>query len=135
MEKQGSSRPVPKNAATKSQVDAVKEKAESLGIDFHDAVKQAGISKNTGYTLLRGIGSIGSLRTIEAWLDKEGAKRPSSKAADPLQEWLALGQDLHRLDRRRFDEMLDGLRIVVDAKRREADGISQMFRANPDYPK
>lgn len=127
--------PVPKNAATKAQVEEVRLKAERLGIDFHDAVKEAGISRNTGYTLLRGRGSVGSLRTVEEWLLKAAKNSSRRPNADPLAEWVALGKELHELDRRRFDEMLDGLRVVVDAKKREADGINHMFRGNPDYKK
>jgi transcriptional regulator with XRE-family HTH domain len=127
-------REIPPNAAPRESVASVKKRAEALGLSFHEAAKQAGLSRNTGYKLLRGEGSLGSLREIEDWLIREEAKRGTKGKPDKdvIEEWEQLGRDLKELDPRRFDAMLEGIREIVSARKRERDVLSKMFRANPD---
>ncbi len=135
MDKQRTTSEIPPNAAPLASVQAVKKRIEALGIDYHEGVKLAGVSRNTGYTLLRGRGSLGKLREIEDWLVREEAKRPRPKPAskdERLTEWSDLGAELARLDPARMDEMLEGLREIVKAKKMETNAILKIFRATPE---
>lgn len=130
-------REIPPHAAPRDFVESVRKRVEAIGVSFHDAVKSAGLSRNTGYKLLRGEGSLGSLRQVEDWLVREEAKRgprPSTEKAE-LDEWGELGVALKELDPRRFDAMLEGIREIVAARKRERDVLSKMFRPNPDVDK
>ncbi|HET9748352.1 MAG TPA: hypothetical protein VFS06_03525 [Casimicrobiaceae bacterium] len=130
-------REIPPHAAPRDFVDRVKKRVEAIGVSFHDAVEKAGVSRNTGYKLLRGEGSLGSLRRIEDWLVREEAKRgPQEKLSkDEMAEWADLGRELQKLDQQRFEAMLVGLRELVAVRKREDEVLRQMFRPNPDFGK
>lgn len=132
MEKQ---REIPPNAAPRETVERVKKRIEVIGVDFHDAVKRAGLSRNTGFKLLRGEGSQGSLRKIEDWLVREESKRGPRPKEDPIADWTELGRDLQQLDPRRFEAMLEGVREIVAVRKRESEVLLKMFRPNPDFDK
>lgn len=123
-------RDLPPNAAPAAEVERVRTRLERLGIKWHEAVEAAGLSRNTGFTLLRGLGSIASLRRIDEWAAREESRKPMStmKSQQNKQtEWAALGAELADLDPARFDTMLDGLRDFVKAKRDESGALLKMF--------
>lgn len=134
MEKRGE---IPPNAAPRESVSAVKERIEALGVNFHEAVKSAGLTRNTGYKLLRGTASLGSLRKVEDWLVREEAKRGPREKSEPddLAEWAGLGRDLRELDPQRFVAMLEGVREIVAARKREREVLARIFRPTPNYEK
>lgn len=132
-------REIPPNAASRDQVASVQRRVEALGVGFHDAVKAAGLGRNLGYRLLRGEGSVGSLRKVEDWLVREEAKRgpraAEKREANALKEWAELGEALRELDPARFEQFLIGIREIVKAKQTEKSVLVQMFRVNPDFDK
>lgn len=127
-------REIPPNAAPRDDVDRVRKRLERLGVDFHEAVKKAEISRNTGYRLLRGEGSIGTLRQLEEWVVKQERSRgvKSSDRERAVEEWAELGGDLSKLDLEDFGQMLAALRDYVGAKKQMASAIRKMFRATPE---
>jgi hypothetical protein len=139
MEKRGQiSAPQKPNAATRADVERVKSRINALGVDFHDAVKQADISYPTGYRILKGDASVGSLRKLEDWVVKEERRRklpaqPTAEEQDArLAEWLEIGRELARLDPGLFDNALDGLRDMLGSVKLREQAISKIFRATPD---
>lgn len=114
----------------------MRERILRLGIDFHAAVKDAGISRPTGYTLLRGTASVGTLRRLEDWVvrqeSKRGGAQPRDGSAVQLDEWTQLGRELAELDPDDFDRTIDGLRDLIAAKKLQATAIRKMFRATPE---
>jgi hypothetical protein len=130
---------VPKNHATVAQVAEVVARAAAIGLDWVDLCKRAGIERATAFRLKAGRASIGSLRSVEEFLVKLEAKAPKqlvgSSAAAPITEWAELGARLRELDPNRFGEMLNGLRLLVDAKEQEKNAFSMFLRPNPDRPR
>lgn len=131
---QSHAKPAKPNAAARADVDDARRRVEELGLDWHETVQKI-LSRNTAYTLLRGEGSVGSLRKIEDWLVTKEAERaierPKGKA-NTIAEWAAIGEQLHELDADKFEKVLDGLRDVLRATKIEQGGILKMFRPNPD---
>lgn len=131
--------PAKPNSASKADVLRVKARIEALGIDWHDAVKEAKLSYATGYRFLKYEGSVGKLRELEEWVVKEEARKkrpPQPTAAEQdarLAEWLELGRQLAQMDGAHFDDALDGLRKVIEAKKLIETGYRQLFRATPDH--
>lgn len=126
------------NAAPRSEVERVRRRIDALGIDWHDAVTQAGLSRPTGFRLLNGQGSVASLRSVDEWAAKEEIRlkrKPDTNAeqqASALEEWAELGRQLQELDPARFATTLDGLRDVLESVKLQRQAIHKMFRATPD---
>jgi hypothetical protein len=137
MEKRGQI-PGKPNSAPKADVDRVRARIEALGIDWHDAVKAAGLSYATGYRFLKYEGSVGKLRELEEWVVKQEAKRdrppmPTGVEQDArLAEWSELGAELMRLDPQRFNEVFEGLRDVLEAAKLTQSAFLKILRATPD---
>jgi hypothetical protein len=131
-------REIPPNAAPRSEIDRVRARVAALGFEWHDAVSKAGIARNTGYTLLRGIASVGTLRKLEEWVVKQeharGAKpaRAASEDEKDVEAWAELGRELLELDPDGFKARLDGLRQFVKAQKDQEAAIRKMFRATPE---
>lgn len=127
---------VPKNHATTAQVAEVVARATVLGLDWVELCKKAGIERATAFRLKAGKASIASLRSVEEVLVKLEAKAPKpvvgSRSEAPVTEWAELGARLRELDPVRFAEMLNGLRLLVDAKEQEKNAFSMFLRPNPD---
>ena len=127
---------IPPNAASKHDVERVRARVEDLGKPWANAVIAAGLGRNVGFKLLRGHGSVASLRKIDEWAASEESRRPprskEKQKASRVEEWASLGAELAVLDSEKFDAMLEGLRDLVKAKRDEGAAILKMFRANPD---
>lgn len=127
---------IPPNAASRHEVDRVRSRVDDLGVTWHDAVAKADLGRNVGFKLLRGHGSVASLRKIDEWAASEESRRPSrskdQKRTSKTAEWATLGAELAELDPAKFESMLDGLRDLVKAKRDEGAAILKMFRPNPD---
>jgi hypothetical protein len=126
------------NAAARADVDRVRQRIESLGMDFHDAVESAGMSRPTGYRFLKGEGSVGKLRELEEWVVKEERrlKRPPQPTADEQDamqlEWAEIGRELARVDPVLFGQALDGLRDMLGSVKLRDQAIRKIFRATPD---
>lgn len=127
------------NAAPRADVDRVSQRIASLGIDFHDAVEKAGISRATAYRFQNYTASVGKLRELEEWVVKEEARQrkpaqPTIEQQDAQQaEWAEIGRELARLDPALFAATLDGLRDVLESVKLREQGIRKMFRATPDH--
>ena len=126
------------NAAPRAEVDRVRRRIEQLGVEFHEAVISAGLSRPTGFRLLNGTGSVASLRSIDEWAAKEETRlkhKPDISAeqqAAALAEWAELGRQLQAFDPARFATTLDGLRDVLESVKLQRQAIHKMFRATPD---
>lgn len=137
MEKRGQI-PAKPNSAPKADVDRVKARIAALGLDWHDAVKEAGLSYATGYRFLKYEGSVGKLRELEEWVVKEESRRkrpPQPTVAEQdarMAEWLELGQQLAKVDPQHFQMVLEGLRDVLEASRLTQSAFRKMLRATPD---
>lgn len=59
------------NAASRHDVERVTKRVEALDVDFHYAVDKAGLSRPTGFRLLKGEGSMASLRKLDEWAASE----------------------------------------------------------------
>jgi hypothetical protein len=128
-------RKIPPNAPSKSELDRVKKRVSDLGREWHEFATEAEVSRPVSYALLRGEGSLASLRKIDEHASKEEARRPAqakNTKANRSSEWAALGAELAELDPDEFDQMLDGLRDLMRAKRLEREAKIKMFRATPD---
>lgn len=128
-------RKIPPNAPSRSELDRVKKRVIDLGREWHEFADAADVSRPVAYALLRGEGSVASLRKIDELAAREEAKRPTATKNSKVNraaEWAALGAELAELDPDRFEKMLDGLRDLVKAKRMEDAAILKMFRATPD---
>jgi hypothetical protein len=133
-------REIPPNAAPRDGVKHASDRISALGLEFHDVVASVGLSRNTGYKLLRGEGSLASLRKIEEWLvleeSKRGRKPPpiatvSKSGKDRLAEWTEVGAELQLLDPKRFEQFLDGARELVAAKKHERNAMALIFQPTP----
>jgi hypothetical protein len=137
MEKRGQI-PAKPNSAPKVDVDRVKARIEALELDWHDAVKSAGLSYATGYRFLKYEGSVGKLRQLEEWVLKEELRRkktPQPTAAEQdaqFAEWMELGQQLSSVDPEHFQRVLEGLRDVLEAARLTQSAFRKMLRVTPD---
>lgn len=137
MEKRGQI-PAKPNAATKSDVERVRARVAALGYEWHDAIKRAGLSYATGYRFLNYEASVGKLRELEEWVVKEEGKRnrpvlPTAAEQDErIAEWSKLGDALMKADPQRFQEVLEGLRDVVEAARLTQLAFLKILRATPD---
>lgn len=119
------------NAASIDAVEKLREQIEALDIDWHDAVESAGVSRNVGYTLLRGEGSIASLRKIEEWYVKAASRREQKKKP-PREEWLAIADELEALGPDELGRTIEGLQEYVRAEKRRLAALRKIFRATPD---
>jgi hypothetical protein len=137
MEKRGQI-PAKPNSAPKADVDRVKARVEGLGLDWHDAVKSAGLSYATGYRFLKYEGSVGKLRELEEWVAREEVrkKRPPLPTAveqdQRLADWLELGQQLAEVDPQHFQRVLEGLKDVLEASKLTQNAFRKMLRVTPD---
>lgn len=120
------------NAASKDAVEKMREEIEAIGWDWHEAVKAAGVSRNVGYTLLRGEGSVGSLRSIEEWFVKEAAKKRAGGARTPREEWMAIADELEKLGPDELPRTIEGLQEYLRAEKRRLAALRKIFRATPD---
>jgi hypothetical protein len=126
---------IPPNAPPRDRVEDAKARIARLDREWHEVGEAAGVSYAVRYALLRGKGSLGSLRKIEDWLAREEAKQSASKPAaraDMLEEWRELGNQLQELDAQQFAAALEGLRDLVQSFKLRASGIRKMLRATPD---
>jgi hypothetical protein len=121
-----------KHAATTEQVIAVKDRVEAIGWGWHDAVIDAGVSRNVGYTLLRGEGSIGSLRTIEEWLKRKEAETEASRSRDPRERWIGLGEELMKLGDEQMAVTIEAVTEYVSAEKRRRAAFLKLLRVTPD---
>jgi hypothetical protein len=121
-----------KHAAPVEEVEAVKARVESIGWGWHDAVADAGVSRNVGYTLLRGEGSVGSLRTIEAWLKRQEESKKASLSKEPREAWAALGEELEKLGVDQLGATIEAVREYISAEKRRRAAFSKLLRVNPD---
>lgn len=114
-------------------MERVKARVEAIGLDWHVASKNAGLSYATGYRLLRCEASVGKLRQLEEWVIKEESRRkmpsrPSASEQDAmLAEWTDLGRDLSAVDPQHFVRVLEGLRDVVEANKRIQSALRKML--------
>jgi hypothetical protein len=126
------------NSAPKADVDRVKARVEALGVDWHDAVKSAGLSYATGYRFLKYEGSVGKLKVLEEWLVREEIRRkkvPTPTVAEQdarIAEWDELGRELAEVDPQHFARVLEGLKDVLQASRLTREAFRKMLRATPD---
>lgn len=138
MDKRGEISAAKPNAATRADVERVKKRIEALGLSFHDAVEKAQLSRPTGFRLLKGEGSVASLRQLDEYAAREEArqKRTAPQTAEQqdaaLEEWAQLGRELQAMDPERFASTLDGLRDVLESVKLQRAAFSKMFRATPD---
>lgn len=119
------------NAAAKGDVFALRDEIEATGLDWHEAVKRAGLSRNLGYTLLRGEGSVGSLRQVQEWWLKESQQRKRDPLP-PREEWAAIGLELEQLGHEELERTIEGLQEYIRAEKRRRAALRKMFRATPD---
>lgn len=126
----GQESPAPKfsNSAPVDQVKKVQERVESLGWGWHDAVEKAGLSRNVGYTLLRGTASIGSLRIVEKWTsEQEQEQAKSSEDESPKEAWARLGDELLALGEDHLTAIEEALREYISAEKRRRAALSKML--------
>jgi hypothetical protein len=127
----------PPNAAPKADVDRVRARVDALGYEWHDAIKRAGLSYSTGYRFLNYEASVGKLRELEEWIVREESKRnrkplPTGEEQDErLAEWATIGAELMKSDPQRFNEVLDGLRDVLEATKLTQNAFLKILRATP----
>lgn len=122
------------NAAPIDAVDKVRERVEALGYEWKKAIELAGVSRNVGYTLLRGEGSLASLRKVEDWVAREQAKQKTTAAKrSPRDEWMALADELESLGGDELANTIEGLQEYIRAEKRRRAALRKMFRATPDY--
>jgi hypothetical protein len=121
-------------SARPEDVEAVRARVEALGISWHDAVEAAGVSRNVGYTLLRGKGSIGSLRTIEAWVSGKEDEKAAEQSGDPRERWATLGAELEGLGPEQLEATMEALQEYVSAERRRRAALSKILRVTPKTP-
>jgi hypothetical protein len=119
------------NAASKESVQAVRERVEALGVDWHDACEQSDVSRNVGYTLLRGEGGIASLRKIEKWLADKEAQVEAQKARDPKERWQRLADELQELGMSELDTTMDGIEEYIRAEKRRRAALQKILRITP----
>ncbi len=118
------------NAAPKDDVEKLRDEIEATGLDWHEAVQRAKLSRNVGYTLLRGEGSVGSLRTIQEWWAKEGpARRPNRSVRE---EWNAIADELEALGPDELAGKIEALGEYVRAEKRKRAALLKLFRATPE---
>lgn len=134
MDKHGEAHRTRPNAASRDAVEDAKRRVQALGISWHDAVREAGLSRNTGFTMLRYEASVASLRKLEEWLVVEESRRPkrTTSKGGLISEWASLGEEMSELDPTLFEQMLEGIREVVKAERQKEGAFHKIFRANPD---
>lgn len=65
--------PLP-NAAPAEVVRDLLARISSLGLDAHDVFARAGVSRATGYRILSGTASLGSVRRVNAWLASQAVQ-------------------------------------------------------------
>lgn len=129
---------IPPNAAPRADVEAMKKRVERLGLDWVDALNDAGISRATAFRFLNGQASVASLRRLDEWLLKQEQKKrilsPGSKTVQDsaIARWTELGEKLMALEPERFREILDGLTEYVGGVEMQQRALSKMFRATPD---
>lgn len=124
------------HSAPLDQVLRVREQVESAGFDWHkDAVPGANLSRNVGYTLLRGEGSLGSLRRIEEWLSKKQVDQDAKKSRTPREQWAQLADELESLGADQFDITIEGLQEYIRAEKRRRAAFHKLLRVNPDPQK
>ncbi len=121
-----------KHAATVEQVAEVKSRIEAIGVGWHDAVADAGVSRNVGYTLLNGKGSIGSLRTIEEWLKRKEAEVTAARARDPREVWASLGAELASLGDDQMMVTIEAVTEYISAEKRRRSAFLKLLRVTPD---
>lgn len=117
------------HAASVDEVQPIKMRIEALGDDWHDAVKEAGVSRNVGYTLLRGEGSIGSLRKIEEWLVRKESTTAAQRARDPRERWAQLLVELEELGVDQVDITVEALDEYIRAEKRRRAALQKILRA------
>lgn len=122
----------PPNAAPVAEVADAVRLCDRLNLNWNASCEAAGVTRNTAYKLKHGKASVGSLRKVQRYLAEQEAKLPKAKASDPVEEFRALGEQLFELSASEFDEVLQGLRIFVDAEKRKHEGFRSMFRVTPD---
>jgi hypothetical protein len=128
-------REIPPNAPRRDHLEEVQARVARLGREWHEFGEAAGVSKPVRYALLRGEGSVSSLRKMEDLLSTEEAKANAAKPQErdeQLAEWMELGRELQRLDPHQFVESLDGFRDFVQSVKLRSSSIRKMFRATPD---
>lgn len=124
-----------KNAATVEQVAAVRGRVEAIGWGWHDAVADAKVSRNVGYTLLKGKGSIGSLREVEEWLKRKEETVAAARARDPREVWASLGEELTQLGEEQMAVTIEAVTEYISAEKRRRAAFLKLLRVNPDPKK
>lgn len=119
-------------SASVEEVLRVRERVEALGWGWHDAVENSGVSRNVGYTLLRGEGGVKSLRTIEAWLKKKEADKAAARSDDPREAWSALGAELAELGDEQLPNTIEAIREYISAEKRRRAAFSKLLRPTPE---
>lgn len=126
------------NAAPRSDVDRVVARIKALGIEYHSAVKQARLSRQTGYRLLGYTASVGTLRKLEEWVVAEEHRQNKAAAFTKdqgeqlLEGWQQLGEELLSLDPAGFAIAADSLRDVIESIRIGKRAADKMLLAtNP----
>ncbi len=115
------------HAATIDEVEPVRSKVELLGVGWHDAVAEAGLSRNVGYTLLRGQGSIGSLRAVEKWAQSRESALHETSDANPRAAWANLGDELLALGEDQMGLIAEALREYISAEQRRRAAFSKLL--------
>ena len=121
-----------KHSASVEEVEAVRARVEAIGWGWHDAVDDAGVSRNVGYTLLRGQGSIGSLRTIEEWVKRKEDEKSAELGREPREAWAALGEELETLGPDQLGVTIEAVREYISAEKRRRAAFSKLLRVTPE---
>lgn len=130
---------IPPNAAPRADVESMRKRVERLGMEWVDALHDAGISRATAFRFLNGKASVASLRRLDEWLLRQEQKKrvPTAGTKDAqdaaITQWTELGEKLMKLDPARFRGTLDGLRDLVESLELQHRAIGKMFRATPDH--
>lgn len=121
-----------KHAASVEQVEALRSRVEALGVGWHDGVAAAGVSRNVGFTLLRGQGSVGSLRTIEVWVARQEELKRNDLVREPREAWAALGVELEGLGADELATTIEAVREYIAAEKRRRAAFSKLLRVTPE---
>ena len=119
------------NSASIDSVDKARERVEALDREWHEFATAAGVSRAVRFSLLRGEGSLASLRKIEDALVREEAKS-KLKNLSPREAWNAIADELEKFGNGEFERMTEALQEVVRAEKRRRHALLKVFRATPD---
>ncbi|HET9063741.1 MAG TPA: hypothetical protein VFO62_10670 [Candidatus Binatia bacterium] len=98
------SRPHP-NAAPPDFVAALQSRADRSGVSWSDAIRRAGLGRQSAWRLSRGTASLATARRVEAVIEEVERLR-GVRPGDRLAEWIAAGRDLLASDPERFRMLL-----------------------------